>query len=176
MTIYAGTAASVPGQVELSQPSPWWLWLVCDVARGHDPGSTINSDVCQSCQNPTWVLSLCILAISGILTAVFSWDTSQRLTTCSVWVILLRIVSHGKLNDAKLWKIWHLYMTLLRNITYLFINLQRVVINDIYLTVYFCYSVVVNKENVVPNRGDIKAISCTSVSRSFQRDTGLSPR
>ena len=70
-------------------------------------------------------------------------------------------------------------------ITYSLMKLHGVFMNDQLLVhyvfqAYLCNSVLMNwKKNPhrgdIANRGDINAISRTSVSRPFQRDTGLSP-
>ena len=54
----------------------------------------------QSCQQ-TWVQLLCILAICGVLMALFPWNVNPRSATCWDLAILLRIVNQRELNDAK---------------------------------------------------------------------------
>ena len=43
-----------------------------------------------------------ILAICGVLTAVFPWNTNQHTATCTDFALLLRTVNQRELGDAKM--------------------------------------------------------------------------
>ena len=91
-TVYAWTSASKRGPQNvvdsvrhLTHRHNGWIWPVKPATMMTQEVMTqevkLSNVYKQSCQN-TWMLLLCILAICGVLVALFPWTVNQRSATC----------------------------------------------------------------------------------------------
>ena len=114
----------------------------------------------KAVNNPRGAASL-HSSFCGILITVFSCETSQRPATCAAWA--LNSVSgrvEWRKDMALVGKITHLFMKLQGNIimiSYWFIMFFRLVFAMVMQACFiFCNLMVMNRDNLVTNRGDMK--------------------
>ena len=89
----------------------------------------------QSCQKHVGCFCFAILPFVVFWSLdTFPWNVNQRPATCSDFAIFLIIVIQRELDDAKIWKILHFLLDLVRKITYLMMKILGVVINVHLLT------------------------------------------